>query len=264
MSELILGEDERPVNGVATAAEARGSLAIVTGAGAGIGTAIAKALVGDGWNVAVCDIDPRACGEVAERLGPAAIPIVADVTDEGSVDSMLTQCRSTGLELAALVNNAGGFRDAPPVEECSVRDWNYVLTLNLTSAFLCTRAAVSDLRRSAGAIVNIASVAGRVGLPDISFAYAAAKSGLIGMTRALAEQLGPQGVRINSVAPGLVETERIRTLHAERLEQYEGSIPLRRMADASEIASVVKFLVSSDASYMHGATVDVNGGRLAL
>jgi len=244
-----------------------GKVALVTGAQQGIGRAIALALARDGADVGINYYldDPGAAEAVAAEaraLGRRAVVVPADVARATDVDAMLaTVSRTLGVP-DVLVNNAGIF---PRVAflDMSEREWDHVLAVNLKGSFLAAQAAaramVAGGRR--GAIVSLSSVAIR-GVP-LGVHYAASKAGLVGLTRAMALALAPHGIRVNAVAPGLTDTAQPRygNTDAELLSIARATIPLGgRMAEPSEIASVVTFLASEEARFVTGQLVHVNGG----
>ena len=244
-----------------------GKVALVTGAQQGIGRAFALALARDGADVGINYYldDPGAAEAVAAEaraLGRRAVVVPADVARATDVDAMLaTVSRTLGVP-DVLVNNAGIF---PRVAflDMSEREWDHVLAVNLKGSFLAAQAAaramVAGGRR--GAIVSLSSVAIR-GVP-LGVHYAASKAGLVGLTRAMALALAPHGIRVNAVAPGLTDTAQPRygNTDAELLSIARATIPLGgRMAEPSEIASVVTFLASEEARFVTGQLVHVNGG----
>lgn len=226
---------------------------VVTGGSSGIGAAIV-ALAGDlGARVGVVDVRPPAGRDVAHAE--------ADVSSAGAAHEAVEEvCRALG-GVDVLVNNAG-IAPAARFEEITDEQWRQTLGVNLDGAFFCTRAALPHLRTSAaGAVVNMASVAGRSHSRTATVAYAASKGGLIAMTRQLAHELAIEGVRVNCVCPGLVDTAIMsRNVSPERLAELVGTIPLGRLASPAQVAAVVCFLSSAAAAYLTGAVVDVNGG----
>jgi NAD(P)-dependent dehydrogenase (short-subunit alcohol dehydrogenase family) len=243
-----------------------GKVALVTGAQQGIGRAIALALARDGADVGINYLDDPGAAEAvaaeARALGRRAVVVPADVARATDVDAMLaTVSRTLGVP-DVLVNNAGIF---PRVAflDMSEREWDHVLAVNLKGSFLAAQAAaramVAGGRR--GAIVSLSSVAIR-GVP-LGVHYAASKAGLVGLTRAMALALAPHGIRVNAVAPGLTDTAQPRSgnTDAELISIARATIPLGgRMAEPSEIASVVTFLASEEARFVTGQLVHVNGG----
>lgn len=241
---------------------------LVTGGAAGIGRAIAERLTRDGHRVGVLDRDAdgaRAVAEHSTQDGGRALALTADVTDEIEVEQQVAAFATWAGGIDGLVNNAGGFSTTGPIERTSAQEWDEVIAGNLRGPFLCTRAVVEHMRCSRCArIVNIASVAGRTAIEGASLPYSTAKAGLIGFTRRVAFELAPDGIAVNAVAPGLVDTDRVRALHADRLSELVGAVPAGRLASADEVAALVAFLLGPDAGYLIGATIDVNGGRIPV
>jgi 3-oxoacyl-[acyl-carrier protein] reductase len=243
-------------------------LALVTGAGRGIGAAIATRLAEAGATVVMADVDGAAAEAAAEAVragGGRAHPIVLDVTDAAEVDAVMRAVRAERGELSILVNNAGVLRNAP-FADITIGDWDAVIDTHLGGTMLCTRAALPDLISTRGAVVNISSGAVR-GSNRGHAGYSAAKAALIGLTRTLAIELGPLGVRVNAVAPGATESEMTRLTAAELgidfatyVEEQSARIPLRRIGQPVDVANVVCFLVSDLSAYITGETVFVAGG----
>lgn len=250
-------------------------IAIVTGSTSGIGKAIAKAMAAEGARVVVNGRHAEAAEEIAgeiRRTGGTALAVPADVTLSAAVESMVKSVLDAFGRVDILVNNAGGLAGVRPtqhLEEVLEDEWDRVVALNLKAAFLCSRAVVSQMREQGGGkIVNTASEAARRIHRGASgrFEYTAAKAGLVGLTRAMAIELGPYGINVNAIAPGYtIASERHvaywNSLPATTREQIIQEIPLRRVADPEDIAPVVVFLASDEARYINGATIDVNGGR---
>ena len=242
---------------------------LVTGAGHGIGRAIAVAFADRGARVWACGIDDEGLAETEHLLGGRGLTRTLDVTDPSAVDRVVQEL--TGMHGAAdvLVNNAGGVRGQTgrPLEEVSDAQWEDILAVNLTGTFNCCRAVSVGMKdRGQGAIVNISSGAGlRVSLTGIQ-AYASAKAGQIGLTRQLAHELGPFGVRVNAVAPGFVlsnpTTQRQwESYGADGQARLVSSIALRRLGTPEDIANAVTFLASERAAWITGQVLEVNGGR---
>jgi NAD(P)-dependent dehydrogenase (short-subunit alcohol dehydrogenase family) len=240
-------------------------VAVVTGAGSGIGRAIARRLARDGYRVAVNDVDPAVAKEAAGELGGIAVP--ADVGDRAAAGRMVAETVAALGRLDLLVNNAGICR-LGAIAEFPEADWRATFRVNVDGVFFCCQAALPQLlRQGAGTIVNIASWSGKSGAPYFG-AYCASKFAVIGLTQSLAREVAARGIRVNAVCPGIVAGTSMRAevdaeSHAlgrptstERL----GLIPLGRLAEPDDVAGVVAFLASDEARYMTGQAVNVTGG----
>jgi 3-oxoacyl-[acyl-carrier protein] reductase len=241
--------------------ELAGRTALVTGAGRGIGLAIARLLVSQGAGVSLVDVDEPALETAARSLGDHVLSIVADVSQLEGVERAvgLTVEHFGGLDI--LINNAG-ICPMSAFSDITEAEWDRVLAVNLKGAFLCSQVALPHLRQSGrqGRIVNIASVAGQMGGVAIGAHYAASKAGLIGLAKSLARLLAPDGVTVNCVAPGTTLTDLTASWSDAAMDSLRAQIPLRRFAQPEEVAEAVGFLVSDRAAYMTGATLDVSGG----
>jgi 3-oxoacyl-[acyl-carrier protein] reductase len=243
-------------------------VALVTGASSGIGRATAELLAACGAAVAVNyhrnEAGARAAVETIGGAGGRAVAVQADVTRADDVRELVTRANTELGPVDILVNNAGSLVERLKLMELTEEKWDAVIDLNLKSAFLCARAvAASMVERRAGAIVNVSSIAGRNGGALGSIHYSTAKGGLITMTKGLAKELGPHGVRVNAVSPGVIETpfhEQFST--QEMMKNYVNMIPLGRVGSPPEVASVVAFLASDAAAFICGETVEINGGML--
>jgi 3-oxoacyl-[acyl-carrier protein] reductase len=241
-----------------------GRVAVVTGAGGAIGAATAELLARAGAQVALLDRDACTVTHTAERIGVdggEALSFTNDVTDAFAVERTFDRVVEEWGRLDVLVNNAGSLSEAP-LDDLSDEEFQEILDVNLRGAMVCARAAVPHmLRQGRGRILSAASVSTRLGSRGLT-AYAAAKAGIIGMTRTWARELGPSGITANAVAPGLIDSETVRTVPAEELEATLARIPARRLGRPEEVAAVYLFLASDLASFVNGAVVGVDGGLL--
>ena len=246
-----------------------GRVALVTGAGSGIGSAIALALGSAGAQVGVHNRSSRAGAEAVkqqiEAAGGAAALLQADVSSAEEVARLFGELDAAfdgGIDM--LVNNAGDWMDKALIVDCSEAQWDKMLDVNAKSVFLCCQQAARRMvPRGSGAIVNIGSVAGHTGGGGGTAPYAAAKAAVHTFTRALARELGPHGVRVNAVAPGLTDTAMLEgRVTAEAAEKFRGMTPLRRLGEPADIAPAVMLLLSPASSFMTGEIIEVNGGLL--
>jgi NAD(P)-dependent dehydrogenase (short-subunit alcohol dehydrogenase family) len=250
-------------------------VAVVTGGLRGIGKASVLALAATGATVAALDQDEPGSAlptEVAAAVAQHKSSFwyrKVDIMEAAPVAQVMSEIIETHGRVDILVNNVGASAPPLPVEEIPLEMWDRLIALNLTSAFLCVRAVVPAMKANRrGSIINISSQAGRSKSEIGNLPYAAAKAGILGFTRQLASELAPFGIRVNSVAPGLTMSERVEkrlaTQSAERRAELTAAVPLGRLGYTDEIAAVVAFLASDAASYITGATVDVNGGRFMI
>jgi NAD(P)-dependent dehydrogenase (short-subunit alcohol dehydrogenase family) len=243
-----------------------GKVAIVTGGSAGIGRATAVAFAAEGASVTVADVDDDRGKEVVvaiEESGGHAFFVHADVSVADDVRAMVEATVERFGRLDFAFNNAGIEGQPAPTAECTRENWDRTLGINLTGVFLCMQAEIPAMLASGGgAIVNCASIAGLVGFPGM-VAYVATKHGVVGATRATALELAPQGIRVNAVCPGAIETEmvmRAAQAQPELIDQTVAAHPLGRMGRPEEIASSVLWLCSESASFVTGQALAVDGG----
>jgi NAD(P)-dependent dehydrogenase (short-subunit alcohol dehydrogenase family) len=236
-------------------------VAIVTAGADGIGAATARAFAASGHRVVVVDIDGAALKSTTNDIGPTATAVVADACDEDAVRNLVAGVVAEHGRVDVLVNVVGGSRPGKTAAELTLAEWNQLLGLNLTSTFLMVREVVPHMERAGGgAIVNVSSGAGLRGMAR-NPGYCAAKAGVAAFTRALAIDHGPNGVRVNCVAPGPVLTPLMRRNRTPDEISSMGRLALvGRIADPAEIAATIHWLASSDASYVMGQTIEVDGG----
>ena len=246
----------------------------VTAGASGIGLAIARSLAAQGARVAICDVDRAALNNAAGDLG-AEVAEIADVSDEGQVQSLFEAVRERMGGLDGLVNNAGIAGPTGGVEEISPADWRRCLDVCLTGQFLCAHFAVPMLKAAGGgAMVNISSAAGRFGYAYRT-PYASAKWGIIGLTQSLAKELGPSSIRVNAILPGIIEGPRMEGVIAARAEQtgvshaamkaeYLSRISLRRMTPPEDVADMAAFLMSDAGRNLSGQSFPVDGNVESL
>jgi NAD(P)-dependent dehydrogenase (short-subunit alcohol dehydrogenase family) len=238
-----------------------GKTALVTGAARGIGLAIASRFSADGARVAVLDIEREAAEAAAKKVGGGAIAIAADVTRTAEVDGAVKRVVETWGRLDILVNNAGITGRSFPIWELSDEDWARVIAVDLTSVFLCCRAAVKVmLGQGAGRIINIASIAGKEGNPTL-VPYSTAKAGVIGLTKALAREVATRGIFVNAVAPAVIGTEMLKQMEQSTVDLLISKIPMGRVGKPEEVAALVAWLASDECSFSTGAVYDLSGGR---
>ena len=241
-----------------------GKVAIVTGAGKGLGWAIAERLARDGAQVVIAEIDWGSAREKAallqQRKG-GSLAIRVDVSQWPEVQKMVAETVERFGRVDILVNNAGILGPALTVAEYPEDRWDEVIAVNLKGTFLCSKAVLSVMKKQgSGSIVNIASVAGKEGNPDMG-PYSVSKAGIIALTKTLGKELATTRIRVNAVSPALLETDMARNMSTEQRAFLTSKIPMGRLGNPEEVAAVVKFLVSDEASFVTGQCYDVSGGR---
>ena len=244
-----------------------GKAALVTGAARGIGKAEATALAAEGVAIAINDIDAAAAEATAAELrasGAKAVVCIGDVSDETSAERVVREAAEGLGGLNILVNNAGagGKYLGRHAADMSVSDWDIIMNTHLRSTFLCSKFAVPFLRKTGyGRIVNTSSMnvtgGGRPGVTN----YSAAKAGVIGFTRTMAKEVGGDGITVNAIAPGYVETELIAGFSDAKREVIAGQNPLKRFCQPSEVGALIAYLCSVQASFINGALICMDGGR---
>lgn len=237
-------------------------VAFVTGASRGIGRAIALTLCRTGFDIVVASPEIEKNEEVAEEIRACsgeAMTVNLDVTSPESVKAAFGKVMQDKTRIDVLVNNAGITRDGLAVRMKQL-DWDLVMKINLSGAFLCAQQVLPGMMRNRwGRIVNISSVVGQAGSAGQAN-YAASKAGLIGLTKALAQEMGSRNITVNAIAPGYIATDMTKDLPEELKQKMLATVPLARMGKPEDIAAAVKFLVSEDASYITGHVLAVNGG----
>ncbi len=239
------------------------SVAIVTGAGSGIGRAIARRLAGDGYDVVVNDLRAEAAAVTAAEIGARAVAIAGNVSVEADVDSIVNRCREAFGACTHLVNCAGHVHQARFVD-LEPAEWDRMFAVHVRGTYLMTRAVLpAMLAAKAGVVVNVASQLGQIGGVELVH-YSAAKAAIIGMTKALAREVSADGVRVNAVAPGPINTPLVMALSEDwRLAKAAG-LPLGRFGEPDEVASAVAFLCSPEAALFVGQTLGPNSGDVML
>jgi len=242
----------------------QGKVAIVTGAGKGLGWAIAQRLASDGANLVIAEIDGPSGEEKAaavRQMKREAFAVKVDVSRWADVENMVQQAMLKFKRIDILVNNAGIMGPYFPVMEYPEEIWDRMIAVHLKGTFLCCKGVLRVMKaQGSGRVVNMASVAGKEGNANMS-PYAAAKAGIIGLTKTMAKEMTPYNVRVNCVSPALIETDMTREMTPQQRDLLTSKIPLGRLGKPEEVAAVVKFLVSDEASFVTGQCYDISGGR---
>ncbi len=240
-------------------------VAIVTGAGKGLGQGIAEEFFKEGALLALFDIQYDLIDNLAKKLdssGERVLAIKADVTDETMIKDGMAKVFSKFGKIDILVNNAG-ISLHKPTKEMLVEDFNKVININLNGPFICSKSVISYMeKQKRGKIVNIASIGGRTGRPGVGVNYAASKAGVIGLTQTLARELGPSGIYVNSICPGPILTEQTKQYSADVFASWNAGRAVKKDGLPQDVADAAVFLSSTKSDWITGATLDVNGGIL--
>lgn len=243
----------------------QGKTVIVTGAGAGIGRAVSMAFAQEGARVALWDVNGKSAMDVAQEIslrGGETVVRQVDVSKAQQVQEAIEELFSSWNRLDVLVNNAG-ICLLGPIESIQEKDWDRVMEVNLKGVFLCSKAVMNIMKaQGAGCIINMGSIAGKLGGIAVGAHYSASKAAVMCLTKSLAKELAPHGIRVNAIAPGVVETDMTRMITGGNWSSYLSQIPLGRLGNPYEVAKAVLFLASDEASYITGEILDVNGGQL--
>ncbi|QXM23474.1 3-oxoacyl-[acyl-carrier-protein] reductase [Elioraea tepida] len=240
-----------------------GRMALVTGASGGIGAAIARRLHAAGATVGLSGTRREALEALAAELGARAHVLAADLADPAAPDALVNAAEAAMGQVSILVNNAGLTRDGLALR-MKDEDWQVVIEVDLSAAFRLARAALKGmLRRRSGRIISISSIVGVTGNPGQAN-YAAAKAGLIGMSKALAQEVASRGVTVNCIAPGFIATPMTEALSAEQKAALAGRIPLGRLGAPEDVAAACHYLASDEAAWITGTVLHVNGGMAML
>ena len=239
-------------------------VAIVTGAGRGVGWAIAQRLAQDGAHLVIAEIDGRSAQEkaaVIRQMEREALPVQMDVSRWTDVESMVKQVMSKFDRIDILVNNAGILGPYFSVMEYPEEIWDQVIAVNLKGTFLCSKAVLPIMKeQGSGNIVNMASVAGKDGNARMA-PYSASKGAIIALTKTLAKEMASHNIRVNCVSPALIETDMVKEMTSEQRALLTSKIPMGRLGKPEEVAAVVKFLACDEATFVTGQCYDISGGR---
>ena len=246
----------------------RGKVAIVTGAGGGMGQAIARRLASGGAGILANDLSLEAAERTVADLAKAgheAVAVAGDVSASGDVARMVERALERFGAIHVLVNNAGVLRPTRVID-IQEEEWDLIIRVNLKGTYLCSRAVLPVMQRQGwGRIVNMSSTAGRSTSTVGGAHYTASKAGVLGFTRHLARETARDGITVNAVCPGLIDTDMVRsTISDEQADAYAERFPLNRMGEPREVAELVAFLATDRASYITGASLDINGGALMI
>ncbi len=244
-----------------------GKTAIITGGGSGFGQATAVKLAEKGANICIVDISEENGQEsvaLCEKAGATTIFVQADVSKLEDVKRYVAETMEHFGKIDMFFNNAGISGSGVRTLECSEEEFEAIVNVNLKGAFYGLKYVVNEmLQTGGGSVVNTASLGGVVGMPTLG-AYSATKHGIVGLTKTIAGEYGRDNIRINAIAPGTNETPMVKAFPAEAIQQMADAVPMGRLGQPEEVANVVAFLLSDEASYVHGAVVSIDGGSAAL
>ncbi len=243
-----------------------GRVALITGGGRGIGLAVVRRLAMEGAKIAVADLNRDAAEAAAadvSRMGCQAVAVGMDVASPADVQARIAQVQRALGRVDILINSAGILGPFLPVWETPDDVWDRLIAVHLKGTFLCCKAVVPGMiAQRWGRIVNLASLAGKEGFP-LDAAYCAAKAGVIAFTKSLAKEVAPYNIRVNAVAPTVIETDLIREIPPEERAEKQRRIPMGRFGRPEEVAALINFLVSDESSFITGQCSDISGGRAA-